>query len=146
MTPPQTRPVAEASARRGVVAVIARGTRLLVVRRAAGIAAPGTLCFPGGALEGDESEPQALQRELREELRLRIVPARCLWRSVTPWGVCLAWWSAAMQQDAVPDPNPAEVAEVFWATPEELLQHPDLLESNRPFLQLLVGGQIPWPD
>jgi 8-oxo-dGTP diphosphatase len=142
----QPRSAAEHTPCRGVVAVIARGPRLLVIRRAAGVAAPGRLCFPGGAVEGDESEPHALQRELQEELYLPVVPLGCLWRSTTPWGVLLAWWAAAVQGAWEPVPNPCEVAEVYWATPDELLQHPDLLESNRDFLQLLVSGQIAWPE
>jgi 8-oxo-dGTP pyrophosphatase MutT (NUDIX family) len=49
--------------RRGVVAVVLRDERFLVIRRAAGVVAPGAFCFPGGGVEGDESETQALVRE-----------------------------------------------------------------------------------
>ncbi|MES1213405.1 MAG: NUDIX domain-containing protein, partial [Singulisphaera sp.] len=58
----------EMPVRRGAVGVIVRHERFLVIRRAEGIAAPGKFCFPGGGIEGEESEHQALVRELMEEL------------------------------------------------------------------------------
>ena len=36
------------SRKRGVVGVIFRGDRLLVIRRSMTVAAPGLLCLPGG--------------------------------------------------------------------------------------------------
>ena len=45
--------------RRGVVAVIVRDQRLLVIRRASGVAAPGMYCFPGGGIEPGEIEEEA---------------------------------------------------------------------------------------
>lgn len=45
-----------------------REGRLLVMRRAAGRSEGGRWEFPGGKVEPHESEPEALQRELKEEL------------------------------------------------------------------------------
>jgi hypothetical protein len=45
--------------RRGVIAVVTRGDRFLVIRRSATVAAPRKFCFPGGGIEGTESEPEA---------------------------------------------------------------------------------------
>jgi len=123
--------------RRGAVAVIARRDCLLVIRRAACVAAPGMYCFPGGGIEGDETEEQAIVRELREELSVNVRPVRPLWRNVTPWGVDLVWWSAELDESAEPIPNPAEVASVHWMTHAEIAALEGLLESNRQFLQVL---------
>jgi 8-oxo-dGTP diphosphatase len=123
--------------RRGAVAVIARDRRLLVIRRAACVAAPGKYCFPGGGIEGDETEEQALVRELREELAATARPVRRLWRNVTPWGVDLAWWLAELDEQAELIPNPAEVASIHWFTLADLDSLDGLLESNRQFLQVL---------
>lgn len=49
--------------RRGAVAICVRDGRMLVIRRARSVVAPLTYCFPGGGIEGDESEQQALIRE-----------------------------------------------------------------------------------
>lgn len=129
------------AARRGVVGVIVEQGRLLVIRRAPGVVAPGKLCFPGGAIEPDETEPQALVRELQEELGVAARPLRRLWQSTTPRGVILAWWLAERHGQPCA-PNPHEVASVYWFTPAELFQQPDLLESNRQFLAAVTSGQV----
>jgi 8-oxo-dGTP diphosphatase len=128
--------------RRGVVAVIRRHERLLVIRRSLTVAAPGAYCFPGGGIEGEETEPRALIRELEEELCLVVLPGRRLWENTTPWGVHLAWWSASIAADATPCPNPAEVASCHWHSPAEMAGLAGLLESNRQFLAALARGEI----
>ncbi len=45
------------------MAVIERDERLLIIRQAEGIAAPGAYCFPGGGIEKGETEAEALVRE-----------------------------------------------------------------------------------
>jgi 8-oxo-dGTP pyrophosphatase MutT (NUDIX family) len=123
--------------RRGAVAVIERQGALLVIRRSQTVVAPGAFCFPGGGIEAGESEPQALVRELQEELQVVVRPVRRLWSSVTPWRVELAWWQAELAADAVPVPAPAEVESVHWHTPGEIAGLPGLLESNLQFLAAL---------
>ena len=99
--------------------------------------APRAFCFPGGAVEPGESEPVALQRELREELSAQVQIDRLLWRSVTTSGVRLAWWLARLEPDTPLQANPAEVESVHWLTVAEMLQLPQLLPSNREFLNAL---------
>jgi 8-oxo-dGTP diphosphatase len=128
--------------RRGVVAVVVREQRLLVIRRAKGIAAPGAYCFPGGGIEVGETEQIALRREIDEELGVEVQPLRRLWNSVTPWEVTLAWWEARLSDEAALVPNPDEVAEVHWLTIEEMRALPELLESNHHFLDAMGAGQF----
>lgn len=127
-----------------MVAVIVRQRRFLVIRRSQSVVAPGKYCFPGGGIEGAESEEVALIRELQEELHVSVHPQRRLWQSVTPWGTPLAWWQAHLPAEVEPIPNPAEVAALHWWTREEMLSQPELLESNRHFLDALAQGQIAW--
>ncbi len=128
--------------RRAVVAVVARRDRLLAIRRSAHVIAPGRICFPGGGIEDGESEEAALIRELDEELNLRIQPVRRLWQSVTRWRHALSWWLSDIEDDSEPQANPAEVAEVLWLTPEELLAIGNMLDGNEEFLIALRRGEI----
>jgi 8-oxo-dGTP diphosphatase len=128
--------------RRGAVAIILRGERMLVIRRSRSVVAPRTYCFPGGGIEDGESEEAALVREVREEIGVAIRPLRRLWHCVTAWKVELGWWLADMDADQVPVPNPAEVESIHWLTAREMAETPDLLESNQVFLELIEGGKI----
>lgn len=134
--------IAQNGQRRGAVAVIVRQGQLLVIRRSRWVVAPLRFCFPGGAIEGPETEEAALVRELQEELAAAVKPVRRLWESVTPWNVHLAWWLADLAPQAQLTPNPAEVDSVYWYTPAELATLPGLLESNHAFLQALDAGKI----
>ena len=128
-------PSADRCAVHGVVAVIVRDNRFLVIRRSEFVRAPRRFCFPGGEVQPDETEADALIRELQEELSVPIKPRDCLWRSVTSWGVSLAWWHAELPAEAILCPNLQEVESVHWLLSDELLALPELLESNREFLQ-----------
>ena len=128
--------------RRAVVAVSLRAGRLLVIRRSKLVRAPGMLCFPGGGIEDGETETEALQRELLEELAVVVEPVRRLWTNRTRWGVLLSWWLAILPEDAQLRPHPAEVESAHWLTPDELRQHPDVLPSNLDFLDAWRSGQF----
>lgn len=122
--------------------MIVRSGRFLVIRRSRWVVAPRAFCFPGGGIRPEESEQEALVRELREELAATVRPLRRIWQSVTPWDVQLSWWLAGLEADAPLVPNPAEVESVHWLTPGEMARLPELLESNRHFLEALDSGEI----
>ncbi len=130
----------EKTLRRGAVAVICRDRRLLVIRRSEHVEAPGTYCFPGGAIEQGELPEEAVRRELWEELRVSVRPRRKLWESVTSWQVSLSWWLTELDDTPPPQPNPAEVAAVHWLTPDQIRQLPMLLVSNHRFLDAWQEG------
>jgi len=133
---------AESPLRHGVVAVVMRGERFLVIRRSKHVRAPGMHCFPGGAIEPGESEAEAACREMREELSLVATARRLLWRSVTPWGVELAWWMVEIEPTAEPIANPLEVESFQWLTAADIRRLPQLLTSNAEFLAVWESGQI----
>jgi 8-oxo-dGTP diphosphatase len=124
------------------VAVIVQDDRFLVIRRSVYVVAPGAYCFPGGGIEPDESEGEALAREIEEELGVQIRPVQKIWHSVTPWNVELAWWVAELPADAQLQPNPAEVESIHWYTAQEMIDLPGLLASNLAFLAAVTAGEI----
>jgi 8-oxo-dGTP diphosphatase len=129
--------------RRGVVAVTRRGDRFLVIRRGLTVAAGGTICFPGGHVEPGEEEHQAVVRECHEELAAIVEARECVWRSMTSWGTELAWWTVTLRGDNELVPHPVEVSEILWLSAQEMMEHPDVLEGNRPFLEAVMAGRIP---
>jgi 8-oxo-dGTP pyrophosphatase MutT (NUDIX family) len=137
--------IPDQSGKRGVVAVIPRDGQVLVIRRSPFVVAPGAYCFPGGGVEEGETPPEALKRELREELGVGVLPQRCLWESITPWQVELQWWLARLVAGAKPQANPAEVDAFAWVTLDRMAELPQLLASNRAFLQAIDRGEIAWP-
>ena len=129
--------------RRGAIGVIVRADgRLLVIERSQTVRAPGRYCFPGGGIEAGESEEQAVERELIEELNIRVKPIRRLWESETRSGVLLHWWLVQPINEDLPAPNPDEVARCFWMLPAEITKEPKTLQSNREFLAAFAEGQF----
>ncbi len=127
--------------RYGVVGLIFRKGRVLVIRRGAMVEAPLKWCFPGGGIESGESQEEALVREFQEELGIAVTPIRRIWESVTPWRVHLDWWIVITDAEAFhPDRN--EVDALDWMTIRELAEHPDLLSSNLEFLRGILSGEI----
>ncbi|MEM9585830.1 MAG: NUDIX domain-containing protein [Planctomycetota bacterium] len=128
--------------KRGVVGVIFRSDRLLIIRRSLTVTAPGKLCLPGGGIEAGETEDEALVREMQEELAIDVDPVRRCYRSVTPWGTNLAWWLAELADNIQPVANPAEVAEVHWMNREEICSARDMLPSLPTFIEAWDRGEV----
>ena len=126
----------------GVVAVIVRGERFLVIRRSQHVRAPGMYCFPGGGIELGETEEQALVRELLEELTVAARPIRRVTESVTPWQVHLAWWLAEIDAGAELVAQPHEVESFHWLSAAEIRRLPNLLPSNVEFLEAWGKGLV----
>jgi 8-oxo-dGTP diphosphatase len=128
----------------GVVAVLARGDQLLLIRRARGVAAGGRWCLPGGGVEPGESSSQAIVREMAEELGITVRPVEQVWRWTREDGkLLLDWWRVEAGSDRL-RPNPAEVAEARWLTPAEIRKLPDVLPGLLEFLDRFypAGGPV----
>jgi 8-oxo-dGTP pyrophosphatase MutT (NUDIX family) len=83
---------------------------------------PGYWCPPSRRIEPDESQEQAVVREVAEELGLVARPIAKVWECPTDDGdLTLHWWIADADANEV-RPDPGEVAEVRWVTPDEFLK------------------------
>ncbi|MEP0848436.1 MAG: NUDIX domain-containing protein [Phycisphaerae bacterium] len=130
----------------GVVAVVRRGERYLVIQRAPGLIAAGAWCFVGGAIEPGESQAAAVVREFSEEVGASIRPIRKVWEYLRPDGALrLHWWLAKLV-DGQLHPNEAEVSAVRWLTAAEIARLPDLLLSNGAFLSAVARGEVQLMD
>ena len=118
----------------GVVAVVHRDGRFLMIRRAEGVLLGGAWCFVGGTIEAGESQAEAVVREFREEVAGHIRAISKIWEYTRPDGLLvLHWWLVELERGSL-RPNPAEVAELRWCRPDEIEALPNLLSSNREFL------------
>jgi 8-oxo-dGTP diphosphatase len=126
----------------GVVAVVLRGDKFLVIRRSQHVRSPGKFCFPGGSIEVGESEEAAVVREFAEELNAPVTIVARLWSSLTITNVKLAWWQVTFPENQTLTPNPLEVESIHWLTREEALALPELLPSNRDFYEAWQRGDF----
>ena len=109
----------------------------LLIRRSATVAAPLRVCFPGGGVDGAETQSETVVREMQEELGAVVKPLNRVWHfvsqihSLTLWG-----WHADLESGEV-SANPDEVAEVLWLSPEQVRSHPDIMPGTENFLAAL---------
>jgi 8-oxo-dGTP diphosphatase len=108
---------------------VGRG-RLLAARRSAPPALAGRWELPGGKVEPGEAPPDALVRELREELGIEVEPVE---RIPGEWplgsGLVLHVWTARL---AAGVPRPLEDHDALrWLTPAEV-DNVDWLDQDRP--------------
>jgi 8-oxo-dGTP pyrophosphatase MutT (NUDIX family) len=135
-----TQPIQHEERTEGVVVACRRPDgRWLLIRRSATVRRPLRVCFPGGWIEAGESQADAVTREMREELNADVVPVRCVWQHLfgepprTLWG-----WLAELTSTTL-SPDLAEVHEILWLTPDEALNHPDILPYTDAFLAALLN-------
>jgi len=96
--------------------------RYLITRRKPGVHLAGFWEFPGGKRETGESLAECLQRELFEELSIRVdlpVPYQIVRHDYPEKIVELHFFRCAIEQGQA---MPVDCAEIKWVFPEELTQ------------------------
>jgi 8-oxo-dGTP diphosphatase len=119
---------------RVVAAVVQRAGRILITRRKEGGARGGLWEFPGGKVEAGEAEPDALRREIREELACEVEVGKLLLRHRHRYPeleVELAFYACTMAEDQVP--KAIEVTAIVWAELGTLASYP-FCEADVPVL------------
>jgi 8-oxo-dGTP diphosphatase len=123
---------------RVVAAVIRRGTAILVSRRHAAAERGGQWEFPGGKVEPGEAEPEALRREILEELGCPVEVGELIVRHTHRYPeleVALAFYACRLTAGA--EPRPLGVAALEWAGDATLGRY-DFCEADLPVLPLLA--------
>jgi len=131
-----------ASPASAVVAIISHEDRLLVIKRSATVRSPNQYCFPGGMIEVNETPQMALHREMNEELNINATAVTEIWRSQTPKGTRLHWWTATSNELDRVFPNPDEVASFEFLTLDEMFELEEVLVSNQMFFEAIRSGQL----
>ncbi len=119
---------------RVVAAVVRRGGSILITRRKDGAERGGLWEFPGGKVEAGEAEPDALRREIREELgcALEVGPLLLRHRHRYPdLEVELAFYACALPD--AEEPRALGVGAIKWAAAGTLASHP-FCEADVPLL------------
>ena len=124
--------------RQAIVAVLRRDERVLVILRGPAAQRPGYWAPLSGKIEPGETQEQAVVREVREEVGLTVVPLAKVWESETDdRRFRLHWWTAqADTGEVVPDPG--EVAETRWVTPQEFLALDPVFDGDREFFERIL--------
>lgn len=116
-----------------VVAVLRHRDTVLAIKRGPTAILPGYWALPSGRIEAGESHEQALAREVDEELGLRATPMAKVWECLTDDGdFVLHWWTAEVATREL-RPDPDEVAEARWVTPEQFLALEPTFAGDREF-------------
>ena len=118
-----------------VGAAIRDGHRILAAARAYPPELAGLWEFPGGKVEPDETEAEALRRECREELGVAIAVGERVGGDLPTGGgrYLLRIYLAALTHG---EPHAKEHAELRWLAPDELDTVP-WLPGNRPAVDAL---------
>lgn len=121
-----------------VAAIIERNGQILLAQRPPHADQPGLWELAGGKVEAGETQPQALARELREELGINARPgsyvASCE-REVSGRIIRLHAWRVC---DFEGTPVNREHSALVWCTPQEALSYP-LAPADIPLLEAFMS-------
>lgn len=112
------------------------GNEVLIVRRGPGMSGAGHWEFPGGKVEAGETETQALEREIFEELCLTIRPEEFLGENLHQYPskkICLRFYLTPMPSAEF---VLTEHDGALWVTPDKLHEH-TLADADVPIIQTL---------
>jgi 8-oxo-dGTP diphosphatase len=138
-TPPSIRVVA--------AALFDAQGRVLITDRPAGKHMAGRWEFPGGKVAAGETDGEALERELEEELGIKMLAAQPvieLRHEYPDRRVELSMWLVTRYRGT---PSALDGQHLKWVAPEYLARE-DILEADRPFIEALQlrAGRIPEND
>lgn len=130
--------------RHAIVAVLRREDRILVIRRGPETVRSGYWAPLSGKIEPGETQPEAVVREVREEVGLDVSPLAKVWESETDDArFRLHWWTAETAPGAETDAHrlnvdAGEVSEARWVTASEFLDMEPIFYGDREFFERVL--------
>ncbi len=121
-----------------VAAIITRDGQILLAQRPADKDQPGLWEFAGGKVEAGETQPQALTRELREELGIDARPDRYIASSEREVAGRIIRLHAWRVRDFDGIPVNREHSALVWCTPQEAFSYP-LAPADIPLLEAFMA-------
>ncbi|OHU23806.1 DNA mismatch repair protein MutT [Mycobacteroides chelonae] len=101
-----------------VAGAVIDGDKLLIAQRSKPAELAGQWELPGGKVAEGESEPQALARELREELGIEVEVDTRVGEDVVVGNLVLRAYRARLHDGGIPHPH--EHLALRWVTADEL--------------------------
>jgi A/G-specific adenine glycosylase len=123
-------------------AVIQRGQTVLLAQRPAKGLLGGLWEFPGGKQEPGETLPQALRREIEEELACQIevgAPFGIYRHAFTHFKITLHAFLCKLTSG---EPYPVEASQIVWVTPGQLTDYP-MGKVDRQIAEKLQAESLP---
>lgn len=121
-----------------IVAVVLDGEDFLLIRRGDSVPEAGYWAPVSGSVEPGESEPEAVVREVLEEVGLRVRPVRKVWDCVSASGTHdLHWWLAVPVSGEL-EADPREVVEVRWCGRNEYARLEPTFPTDRNFFESVL--------
>ncbi|MGY5367489.1 pyrimidine (deoxy)nucleoside triphosphate diphosphatase [Enterobacter oligotrophicus] len=120
-----------------VAAIIEKDDKILLAQRPAYADQPGMWEFAGGKVEAGETQPDALIRELREELGIEAMPEQYVashQREVSQRLIHLHAWHVPFFSGEL---KAHYHSALVWCTPEEALMY-DLAPADIPLLEAFI--------
>jgi 8-oxo-dGTP pyrophosphatase MutT (NUDIX family) len=125
--------------RDAVAVVLKKGEKYLLIRRAKRGRAEDFWCPVTGAVEHGETQQQAVIREAREEIGIKVRPLQKVWECMTDdKGYLLHWWHSVLENAAITI-NPEEVKEYRWVTYREMLGLDKMFDADRKFFRNIAS-------
>lgn len=127
-----------------VAGILERDGKILLAQRSPYGDQPGLWEFPGGKVEVGESQPQALIRELREELAIDAVPATFVASHSWPVSgrmIHLHAWAVSVWQGEM---QLLSHSALVWCTPEQAGNYP-LAPADIPLLAAFMALRAATP-
>jgi 8-oxo-dGTP diphosphatase len=111
--------------------------RVLIAQRPAGKALAGRWEFPGGKVDAGESAAAALERELLEEIAIRVGATERVMLYAATYPDRVIWLDVWTVRDWSGVPQGLDDQALAWVMPSELYQH-DILEADAPIVAWLA--------
>jgi len=121
-----------------VAAIIQNSDCVLVAKRFGRPGRSGQWEFPGGKVEPGESPERALEREISEELGIKIRVGEAFVESTWEYDHATIHLSSFFAEIVSGDPRPHDHEEIRWINTREILLL-DLLPADRPIAARLCG-------